>query len=235
MTPDASDRSLTSGQVEDLRSWLGARKPENALETGYQASVYLYRGRAGEFIVKEALGFFLRKKFSEAAIRREERTYRRLKSVPGVPKCFGLLDEKYLVLEYIPGDSFRRLEERIEDRDRFFSALFVTLQRMHEAGVAHGDLKRKDNILVGPGQKPYVVDFGIAILADDRKGFLFDTIKQADYNAWIKHKYRGRLGELSAEDSEIYKPMFLENVARTIRIVWQKLTLRRWRKRHRVR
>ena len=27
---------------------------------------------------------------------------------------------------------------------------------MHAAGVAHGDLKRKDNIIVGPGERPYL-------------------------------------------------------------------------------
>lgn len=106
---------------------------------------------------------------------------------------------------------------------------------MHEAGVAHGDLKRKDNILVGPEEEPFVIDFGIAVLAEDRKGFVFETIRQADYNAWIKHKYRGTPLALSPEDAEIYKPMVLETLARSVRLAWQGLTFRRLRKRHRRR
>ena len=235
MTSAADAGELTLDQADAIRDWLQTDGPANTLGSGYQASIYLYRGPAGEFVIKEALGSMLRRRFSEASIRREEQVYRRLSGVPGIPRCFGLLDGKFLVLEYIPGDSYRKLEHRLGDRERFFANLLVTLNGMHEAGVAHGDLKRKDNILVGPDHEPYVIDFGIAIVADDRRGFVFDSIRQADRNAWIKHKYQGRTENLSAEDREIYKPMVLETVARAIRVFWQKLTLRRWRKRNRRR
>lgn len=235
MTTGTADKQLTPEQAQDIRAWLETHDPSNIEGSGYQASIYRYSGPDGEFVIKEALGSCLRRRFSEASVRREAEVYARLRDVPGIPRCFGLLDNRYLILEYVPGDSYRRLEHEIEDRDRFFSSLLDTLNGMHEAGVAHGDLKRKDNILVGPGEQPFVIDFGIAILAGDRRGFLFETIKQADRNAWIKHKYQGRNDNLSAEDREIYRPMILETVARAVRVVWQRLTLRRWRKRNRVR
>ena len=235
MTSATDADELTFDQAEALRDWLQIDGPANALGSGYQASIYLYRGPAGEFVIKKALGSTLRRRFSEASIRREEQVYRRLIGVPGIPRCFGLLDEKCLVLEYISGDSYRKLEYQLRDRERFFSKLLATLNGMHEAGVAHADLKRKDNILVGPMDEPYVIDFGIAIMADERRSFLFNSTRQADLNAWIKHKYQGRMEALSKEDREIYKPMVLEKVARIIRVFWQKLTLRRWRKRDRRR
>ena len=235
MTSATDAGELTLDQAEAIRDWLQKDGPANTLGSGYQASIYLYRGPAGEFVIKEALGSMLRKRFSEASIRREEQVYRRLTGVPGIPRCFGLLDEKYLVLEYVPGDSYRKLEHTIGNRERFFASLLVTLNAMHDAGVAHGDLKRKDNILVGPEEQPYVIDFGIAIIADDGQGFVFESVRQADRNAWIKHKYQGRIENLSVEDLEIYRHMVLERVARTIRVFWQKLTLRRWRKRNRRR
>ena len=104
---------------------------------------------------------------------------------------------------------------------------------MHDAGVAHGDLKRKKNILVGPAEQPYVIDFGIAVVADDRRGFLFDLVRQVDRNAWIKHKYRGRTKDIATEDAPLYKPMRSERLMRLLRSAWQAATLRRWRKRRR--
>ena len=235
MTPGTGANQLTPDQAQAIRAWLKTHDPSNIEDSGYQASIYRYSSPDGEFVIKEALGSFLRRKFSEASVRREAEVYARLRNVPGIPRCFGLLDNRYLVLEYVPGDSYRRLEHEIQNRDRFFSRLLDTLNGMHEAGVAHGDLKRKDNILVGPEEQPFVIDFGIAILAGNRRGFLFETIKQADRNAWIKHKYQGRERALSAEDREIYRPMILESAARAIRVAWQRLTLRRWRKRNRIR
>lgn len=235
MTSDTEESKLTLDQAQEIRRWLQLNDSPDALGSGYQASTYLYRGPGGEFVIKEALGSTLRRRVSEASIRREHQIYSKLSGVPGIPRCFGLLDGKYLILEYVPGDSYRRLEHDLDDRERFFARLLRTVNGMHEAGVAHGDLKRKDNILVGPNQEPYVIDFGIAIMADNRKGFVFETIRQADRNAWIKHKYQGRMGSLSAEDAEIYRPMVLETVARSIRVFWQKLTLRRWRTRNRRR
>jgi tRNA A-37 threonylcarbamoyl transferase component Bud32 len=53
-----------------------------------------------------------------------------------------------LVLEYLP--SFRTLDELPpEEAESFASELFENFSRMHEAGLAHGDL-REENVLVAP-------------------------------------------------------------------------------------
>ena len=159
--------------------------------------------------------------------------------VRGVPRCYGFIDDTHLVLEHIAGPSLRERANDLGDRERFFAELLQSIEAMHAAGIAHGDLKRKNNIVVGPGEHPYIIDFGIARLRksghDGRGGRVFEWIKQTDYNAWAKLKYRGHLDQLSPEDAERYRPLLLERIARSIRVPWQTLTLRRPRQRWRAR
>jgi len=49
---------------------------------------------------------------------------------------------------------------------RFIAQLAQALQAAHEAGVIHRDLKPQ-NILVSPGEKPKVTDFGLARITDE--------------------------------------------------------------------
>jgi len=221
-------RLYISNSSEDAGSHLGA---------GYQAFVDLYETSFGNFVVKRARGPFLWRILGEAALRRELAVYRRLRGMPGIPDCLGMLNGKELVLEHITGDSYRYRQHDLDNRDLFFVRLLRTLKDMHAAGVAHGDLKRKDNLLVGPDERPFIIDFGVASIKhapeNRRNRFYFGWKKQYDYNAWIKHKYQGRLELISAEDLGYYRPMKLEQIARGIRVLWQKITLRRFRTRHR--
>lgn len=221
---------LSSDQRQALRDWLAADDPGDSPARGYQASVRIYRGPAGAFAIKEPEGRGLRAALGRAAIRREAKVYRRLRGIPGIPRCFGCLDGRCLVLEYIPGETLHAQGSELAERAKFFAKLLETLAKMHAAGVAHGDLKRRKNILVGPGERPFVIDFGIAVTTGGRKGFLFDLVRQADRNAWIKHKYRGQMQALAAEDAALYRPMRMEAVMRAMRVVWRTLSLRRWRK-----
>lgn len=231
MTDDP--RTLNPSQSQAILDWLNSSDAGIAPTPGYQASIRIYQGPAGAFAIKEPSGSWLRGTISRAAIRREADVYRRLQGIPGIPTCFGCLDDRYLVLEHVPGDTLHALQNQLANRENYFARLLETLRMMHDAGVAHGDLKRKQNILVGPGEQPYVIDFGIAVVAHNRRGFLFDLIRQVDRNAWIKHKYRGQTKDIAAADAALYKPMRMETVMRVLRIAWHAATLRTWRKRHR--
>jgi predicted Ser/Thr protein kinase len=175
-------------------------------------------------------------------LRREHAVYERLAGVPGVPRTYGLIDGEHLALEYIPGPSLRTHEHELEDRAGFFAALLETLRAMHAAGVAHADLKRKANIIVGPGERPWLIDFGIAAKRGESAlgRSWFEHQVQADYNAWIKLKYGRRIEPaeaarvLSAGDAALYRPLWTERVARAIRVPWQTITLRRPRQRWRA-
>lgn len=214
------------------------------LGSGYQASVHLYETSAGSIVVKTPHGGPLGALW-RSLLRREAAVYARLGGIAGIPRSFGLVGDG-LALEHIAGPSLREHERQIADRDALFAKLLATVRAMHAAGVAHGDLKRKDNIVVGAGERPYLIDFGIAV----RRGtsntpwnrLVFARLVQMDLNAWVKLKYGRRIdpagepGVLSAGDAAIYKPLWLERAARAVRVPWQTITLRRprqrWRARH---
>lgn len=234
---------MTDGSADrDLFTWLRAALATGRgelLGAGYQATAHLYRGPHGTVVVKSPHVGGVLEWLGRRALAREHRVYARLAGVRGVPRCFGFLDDAHLVLEHIAGPSLRAHADELKNRERFFSDLLKSIEAMHAAGVAHGDLKRKNNVVVGPGEHPYIIDFGIARMRktehDGRGGLVFEWVKQIDYNAWAKLKYRGHMDELSVEDAARYRPLLLERLARWIRVPWQTLTLRRPRQRWRAR
>lgn len=232
---------LDARLAAELRAAITAQRGRK-LGSGYQASVQLYETSAGPVVVKQphvggALGSLWRK-----LLQREAAIYARLRGVAGIPRSFGLIGDG-LVLEHIAGPSLREHESKIADREAFFAKLRTTLDTMHAAGVAHGDLKRKDNIVVGSGERPYLLDFGIAVRRSETNALwnrlVFARAVQMDLNAWVKLKYGRRVdpesepGVLSAADAAIYRPLLLERVARAVRVPWQIITLRRPRQRWR--
>lgn len=212
------------------------------LSSGYQGVVY--KVPAGPeypdsdyLIVKEAMGSTIVRALRRWMIRREYRVYQRLEGVQGVPRCFGLHDDR-LLLEFIEGHPLRLSADELPDRDKFFAALLETLQGIHHAGVAHSDMKRKDNVLVTPDGMPYLIDFGSAVLRPDGAGlvrtWIFRQACQIDLNAWVKHKYLARYDEVSEEDARYYDPTPVERIARPVRRFWRKVTARKFRKARRA-
>jgi predicted Ser/Thr protein kinase len=230
-----------------LASELEAAIAANAgreLGSGYQASVRVYSTTIGEVVVKTPHRDGPLAGLWRSLLEREHAVYERLGGIAGIPRSFGLVGGG-LALEYVAGPSLREYEPRIGDRDALFAKLLATVRAMHAAGVAHGDLKRKDNIVVGPGERPYLVDFGIAVRRSDGHSLwnrcVFEPLVQMDYNAWIKLKYGRRIdpeaepGVLAPADAAVYRPLWVERAARAMRVPWQTVTLRRPRQRWRAR
>jgi serine/threonine protein kinase len=225
---------------EQLAAALAAA-PGRRLGSGYQASVELVRTGLGDIVVKRPHGGVLAALW-RYLLRREHAVYSRLGGIAGIPRAYGLVGGEALALQYIAGPSLREADAKLADRERFFARLLATVLAMHAAGVAHGDLKRRHNVIVGAGEQPYLIDFGIACLSDGTLGrFAFATFRQMDLNAWLKLKYGRRVdpsiepGVLSAEDAALYRPLLIERLARAVRVPWQFLTLRRPRQRWRAR
>jgi serine/threonine protein kinase len=210
------------------------------LGRGYQGEVRLLDTAAGPVIVKRPIGHGAARALRVAMLRRERAIYRRLDGVPGVPRCLappGAADDE-LVLEYVAGPSLRDARLPAGERERFFSELLELIRAVHAAGVAHGDLKRKDNIIVGPGGRPYLIDFGTALVAPPDAGALrrraVRHVQRMDLNAWFKLKYQRQRGAPDAADLEFYRPTLFEDFARTVRRAYRALTLRRARKARRA-
>lgn len=205
---------------------------------GYQAIVRRVSSSAGELVVKSPHPNPFLAWFGRRAIRREARVYDRLEGVGGVPRSLGLANSEHLVLEHVEGPTLKQAQGELLDRNRFFARLLDTIQLMHAAGVAHGDLKRKENTLVGPDESPRIIDFGIAcLLRQPPRGLnrkRFELMRQMDLNAWIKLKYGPRPDGLPPEHAALHKPLPIERWARRARAPRQFLTLRRTRKRRRA-
>jgi predicted Ser/Thr protein kinase len=220
----------------------GVEQSGELLSAGYQGVVYKFAAGpeypgTDYLIVKQPMGSILARWFRRRMIRREYRVYLRLAGIVGIPKCFGLENSDRLLLEFIEGHPLKLASGELEDRELFFAALLKLLQTSHLAGVAHADLKRKENILVTPAGLSYLIDFGSAVTCAEDGNFLrrwlFRQACQIDLNAWIKHKYLGQYDEVSAADAPYYQPTFIERTVRPLRRIWRKVTARQWRKRRR--
>lgn len=196
-----------------------------AVGEGYQASVRRAQTPFGELVIKHPQPHGLFRRVVKASVRREFEVYKRLSGIVGVARCHGLLDGQSLILDYIPGASYRDRQYDLANREAFFDAFLETLRAMHAAGVAHGDLKRKDNLVVGPGERPYVIDFGIACIRKPGGGPInrlwFDWFKQMDYNAWLKLKYGAELKNMSPADEKLHRVLWIERFMRGLRRCWR--------------
>ena len=214
---------------KDLLQWIrnSIKHKSNIYSNGYQGQVYLYKGKTQQLILKAPKQGGVFGPIGRAMIRREYKVYARLSGVCGVPKCYGILDERYLVLEFIDGVSIR--DATINNHKVFFEMLLDLIKTMHSRDVAHMDLKKKDNLLVVDGIKPYIVDFGAAIIRKHPflplNWYLYNRAKRFDFNAWVKLKYGGSFGNIGTEDVGYYKRTAEEKVTR-----WAKRRYKRLKK-----
>jgi len=88
--------------------------------------------------------------------------YRLLAGAPGIPRCYGLLNPYCLVVEYIPGKDCFQFDAG-ELPPEFHQRLYAAVRELHRRGMAHCDLKHRDNIIVSHDLKPYFVDLTTAL------------------------------------------------------------------------
>lgn len=206
----------------DLSTWVVAslESDNNILATSNQGTLLLYQQSGLECVIKTAMGTGTLRRARQATLQREANAYARLDGLWGIPRCLGMVDERYLVLEYIAGTTYR--DAVIDDRQAWFDRLLGIIQGFHERGVAHGDLKSKSNLMMRDTGEPCVIDFGTTVM--QRDGFhpianrLFRYARQLDLNAWVKHKYQGRYEDASPSDKALLDYSALEKWLRQRRI-----------------
>lgn len=223
-------RTFSAEFEQRLRSWIlsSLASGQNILSAGYQGTVLYYKDEAVRLAIKVPPQSTWQRPLLLRTLRHESRVYQKLEGLAGVPRCYGLLDDLFLVLEYIDGVSLR--DGRIGDRTRFFEDFRKLLEELHARGIAHADLKKKDNILITADNRPYLVDFGVGVIR--KPGFapvnrrLFDMAVRFDFNAWIKHKYQRHYSEVNAADRAYLRPTSVEQVSRLIKQPYS--GVRRW-------
>jgi serine/threonine protein kinase len=204
-----------------LKQWIkdSLATGANVLAAGYQGQTLVYEDRHNHLVIKVPHGHGLARWFNKKMLRHEYAVYQQLGDFDGVPTCHGLIDNQYLVLEYVDGRTIRT--KRPLDEEEFHRKLFSYIRTMHARNVAHMDLKRKDNLLVRGDEMPCILDFGAAVIR--KKGFhpfnqyRYRLGKQFDYNAWIKHKYHNRMRDITMFDRKYYKLTWVELIAGAVK------------------
>ena len=94
--------------------------------------------------------------------RNEQRIYRFLAGLSGIPSLLAAGD-RVLVLEHIPGLSIGNLSCGPGTGRVVAARLEKTVRDLHNAGVYHFDLRKRDNILVTEAGHIVVIDFTSAV------------------------------------------------------------------------
>ena len=121
----------------------------------------------------------------------EQRAYRRLAGVEGVPRFFGRVDPYALAIEYIDGQPLGMLPDLTRDGPARFERLTHIVNEIHARGVVHWDLRARRNVLLRPDGRIVVVDFAGAM--SFRPGgwahrLLFRRFRSTDDSALLKWK-----------------------------------------------
>lgn len=96
-------------------------------------------------------------------IRREHRAYRWLGRMPAVPGLIGRIDRYALALEKVDGERLAWSERRYTEAGSHIGKLRECLDRIHEAGVLHMDLRGRENVLLCPDGELVIVDLAGAV------------------------------------------------------------------------
>jgi serine/threonine protein kinase len=139
-------------------------------------------------------GFLFRNIVGRFLIWREKKAYRKLKGVKGIPRYYHVIGGLAIVLEQISGRTIEGLESEKPLGEDFFKDLQEVVESFHEHGLAHCDLKRAPNILMGDDNEPYIVDWSSSVSEREFRFFplnvIYNRFLRDDFNAITKIKLR---------------------------------------------
>jgi len=194
--------------------WRVEEKGMRAVVKDFSANRFFFRNTAGRFLIW-----------------REAKAYSRLKGVKGVPTLYRVINGIALVVEEIPGRSLENLEQEMTLPEGFFDDLRELVNRFHKEGLAHCDLKRAANTLLGEDGHPYVVDWAASIRAAE---FQFPLLRRIyrrflldDQMAVIKFKLRHAPETVTHEEMACYTyrsfgEKFIGDIRNRLRDILQK-------------
>ena len=172
--------------------WIVEEKGVRAVVKDYTTSRFLFRNTVGRFLVW-----------------RESKAYGKMKNLAGIPNLYRVIDGLSLVVEEIPGRNLEELEDMMEIPQAFFDALKELVAEFHKRGLAHCDLKRAPNTLLGNDGLPYIIDWGASISEKEFRLFplnhIYRKFLKDDNVAIIKMKMRHTPGVVTAKEREFYK------------------------------
>ena len=118
---------------------------------------------------------------------REVRILNKLCELEEVPRLYAVAGSYAYVMQKLDGV---RMPPRKYGQPSavFWARAKRAIQRMHDMGIAHGDLRLK-NILIGPQDQAYLIDFATAVRLKWDVGFRFSNLlfHQCQKVDWIKY------------------------------------------------
>ena len=181
-----NERSFTgtmeNAQLIEVLRPAEAARPEVRLEDwdGRLVVVKDYRVRATP--LKLWVGRYL--------VAREYAAHERLAGIDGIPEAIATGNEYVFAHEYVEGIPAPEAPEHLTPQ--FFDALYELVRAIHRRAMAHGDLKRLQNILVRPDGSPAIIDLSAAIMSGSNPmaAALLAYIQDDDLRAIAKLKMR---------------------------------------------
>ena len=179
--------------------------------------------------------WLIRRWWGRWVLRREWERLERLQGIAGIPRLIGWIDADAFAMEWLEAKRLPAAKRDSALEAIFFERLAKLVGEMHERGIGHGDLRRK-NVLVGVGQQPYLVDFATAFrLGTSRHSRrLFERYRRIDDLKVVKLKHYYCPGSLTDEErARLASRPLLLRVGQFMRskIYRPFLKPRRWRRR----
>ncbi len=171
--------------------WIVERNGIRAVVKDFSKNRFLFRNTVGRFLIW-----------------REAKAYRKLRGIKGVPEFYGVIGGLALVVEEIPGRNLENLEKEMHLPHTFFESMETLVNAFHQRGLAHCDLKRAPNTLLGNDGMPYIVDWAACISKGELRlppfNLIFRRFMLDDEMAIVKLALRHCPDRVSAEKKARY-------------------------------
>lgn len=188
--------------------WVVEENGQRAVIKDYSTNKFVFRNTVGRFLVW-----------------REEKAYKKLKGLRGVPNIYRVVDGLALAIEQIPGRDLKKVTREMQIPDTFLGALKDLVNDMHRRGIAHCDLKKATNILMDKDGLPYIIDWGASISEKEFRFYPLNLIYRRfvldDQMAVIKLKLRYTRHAVTPAENKRYKNR--DKAEKHIRIIRDRL------------
>ncbi|MBN1517767.1 hypothetical protein JXA32_14480 [Candidatus Sumerlaeota bacterium] len=171
--------------------------------------------------------------FTRRILRREHRFLRLLDGLEGVPRAYGWIDADGFVMERLDARDMPGHRYTKQFPGEFFEQLAILVDAMHQRGVVHGDIRRK-NIMMDEDGKPYLIDFATAWHRDTLLGaFMYKRLTAIDRLKVTRLKARHRPDLLTDEEQrQVENLPFLLRAAHWFKkSIYRHIKQRRWEER----
>lgn len=148
-------------------------------QSAFKPQIYFLDWQGAQLCIKDFSGCntLVRNTLGRWIVNREASILEALKDIPGVPAMISVIEGPALVMNRVDASVLPRPHRCVADcgtcaKDNglspdFFSGAFNLLARLHERGVAHGDIHNTNLLLHRDGQAS-LIDFASALLLSNK-------------------------------------------------------------------